>query len=127
VVEELSEHFEVVLLTRGDEGVQRRRIAESGLEGKLDRIWVVASKGRATFERILVETRHSAKESWSVGNSLPSDIYPALEAGMSAVWVDAHVWEYERRLVEKVEGRLFKADRLTEVPRLLTGLNESRD
>ncbi len=34
--------------------------------------------------------------SWSVGNSLGSDILPALSCGLLAIWIPAHVWEHEQ-------------------------------
>ena len=41
--------------------------------------------------------RSKRGSAWSVGNSLASDINPALRIGMRAIWIDAPVWEYERR------------------------------
>lgn len=32
----------------------------------------------------------------TVGNSMRSDVLPSIAAGVAPVWIDAHVWEYER-------------------------------
>ena len=36
-----------------------------------------------------------AEDALMVGNSIRSDIEPALAAGVQPIWIDAHVWEYE--------------------------------
>ena len=65
-----------------------------------------------------IEDRNvDASHSWSVGNSLKSDIMPAIECGLWAAWIETHVWEYERHdgpsvLVE----RMIKLDSLAQLP-----------
>jgi putative hydrolase of the HAD superfamily len=102
------------LLTKGDHTVQQRRIATSGLKRFFEGVHIVAEKEPASFLGILSEAAANPESSWSIGNSLPSDIFPALRCGMSAVWVDAHVWEHERREVTTPEARLFQASSLSE-------------
>jgi putative hydrolase of the HAD superfamily len=119
VLRELSLEFRLVLLTRGHESVQRKRIEDSGLGAYFEATFIVPQKDAAVFREVLEEVSGSPKRSWSIGNSLPSDIYPALESGMAAAWVDAHVWEYERRPVEEVAGRLIVAESLEDLPSLL--------
>ena len=86
----------VALLTKGDENVQRTRLASSGLANCFDGVWIVEEKNRRAFQKVLTHFSCRPDRAWSVGNSLRSDIVPALEIGMNAIWIDAHVWEYER-------------------------------
>lgn len=115
----LVHSFTLALLTQGEEKVQVRRIFESGLEGYFAHVAIVERKGSSSFEDVLRATGASREESWSIGNSLPSDIVPALSCGMGAVWVDAHVWEYESRETQEVKGHLLRAERLKDVPQIL--------
>lgn len=119
VLRQLQSQCPIVLLTRGHETVQRKRIEESGLSQYFDAIHIVPDKDAFVFRNVLNSAGALRERSWSIGNSLPSDIYPALEMGMGAIWVDAHVWEYERRKVEHVGGKLLVAESLLDVPQLL--------
>lgn len=106
----------LVLLTKGDHGVQEPRIIKSGLGPHFHQISIVSEKSAKIFAQIARRAGVSPGECWSVGNSLPSDINPALSAGMKAIWIDAEVWAYERREREPVAGCLLRANRITELP-----------
>jgi putative hydrolase of the HAD superfamily len=86
----------LALLTKGDHDLQVRRVERSLLADLFDAIHIVAEKPAAAFRDIVAELGVEPKDTWSVGNSVRSDILPALEAGLRAVWIDAHVWEHER-------------------------------
>jgi putative hydrolase of the HAD superfamily len=108
-----------VLLTKGDDTVQRRRIHQADLELAFDGIHIVPDKTEATFLSLLDHYGCPPAEAWSIGNSLRSDINPALRIGMNAIWVDAHVWEYERSETAPVAGNLQIVASLDDVPNLL--------
>ena len=54
-----------------------------------------------------------------VGNSVRSDVLPALAAGLKVIWIDAHVWEYERAQRDLVDDRVIAASELEEIPGLI--------
>jgi putative hydrolase of the HAD superfamily len=122
VLTELSRSHVLALVTKGDRAVQEKRVAQSGLATHFQTIQIVSDKSASTFS--MLTSRHDipARCAWSVGNSLPSDVDPALAAGMSAVWVDAHVWEHERRAhqVELDHPRLHVAATLYDVPTIIS-------
>lgn len=95
-VELLRSVARVALLTKGDETVQRKRLAQSGLATCFDAVRIVEEKDENAFQAVLAHFSCRPDRAWSVGNSLKSDIRPALALGMKAIWIDAHVWEYER-------------------------------
>jgi putative hydrolase of the HAD superfamily len=86
----------LALLTKGDNELQARRVERSGIADLFDVINIVAEKPAAAFRDVVAELEVEPKNAWSVGNSVRSDILPAIEAGLRAVWIDAHVWEHER-------------------------------
>jgi len=73
--------------------VQERRISQSGLSEFFDLVCIVDRKEAATFADIARTFDVDGAQAVSVGNSLRSDILPAIEAGIHGVLVDAHVWE----------------------------------
>jgi putative hydrolase of the HAD superfamily len=97
VVRELANRgVRLALLTKGDRAVQEARIARSGLAGFFDVIEIVEHKSEADIGRVLHSLGVEADEAVSVGNSIRSDVLPSIAAGVDAVWIPAHVWEYER-------------------------------
>lgn len=87
----------LALLTKGDPTVQRSRIEQSGLAGMFDLIEIVERKEPESIVGVLERLGVPASAALSVGNSVRSDILPSIAAGVAPVWIDAHVWEYERR------------------------------
>lgn len=116
---ELSRDCSLALLTQGDSPIQRLRVSQSGLEDFFDVIAGVDRKTPDSFMRLLTSFDASPDIAWSVGNSVPSDINPALSIGMRAIWIPAHVWEYEKREDQVAGPNLFVADSIHEVPPLI--------
>ena len=109
----------MVLLTKGDPGVQARRIADSGLASHFESVAIVPEKTAATFRAVADLCGIEPSACWSIGNSLPSDVNSALGAGMSAIWIDAHVWAHERRETVPLDGRLHTGASLKEAAEIV--------
>jgi putative hydrolase of the HAD superfamily len=114
-------NYRLALLTKGDLEVQRMRVVKSGLSGYFERIEIVPTKSSETFLSLLHDLGEEPSRAWSVGNSYRSDIEPALRAGLSAIWIDAHVWGFEKSSpgLDSLAGNLHVAESLSEVPDLL--------
>lgn len=80
-VEQVSRHYEIVLITKGDLHHQERKVAESGLDTLFHRIEIVSEKDPPTYARLLGEFGCAAGEFAMVGNSLRSDIEPVIALG----------------------------------------------
>jgi putative hydrolase of the HAD superfamily len=119
VLETLHTTHRLVLLTQGDPAVQAKRVADSGLADLFDGVIVVPSKSAETLLQVLQRLDAAPSSSWMVGNSIPSDINPALECGMAAVWVDADVWDHERRELPKLGDALYAVSDLLEALALI--------
>jgi putative hydrolase of the HAD superfamily len=120
ILEHLRPAYHLALLTKGDVRVQQARISESRLEGYFDRIDIVDRKDASTFRTLVDDFRLRAEKAWSVGNSLRSDILPAVKAGLHGVLVDAHVWEFERFERHHVPATVPVLRDLSELQGLLT-------
>lgn len=119
--------FKTALLTKGDREVQENRIRSSGLCDLFDAVLIVSDKTPGTFVTILNDLGVESRNSWMVGNSMRSDILPALEAGLGAVWIRAHVWEFERTSDHVVDERVVLADEIADVPRIISRVAETTD
>jgi len=87
VLEGLAAGYRLVLITKGDLFDQGRKIAESGLGEYFHAVEIVADKDRATYERIFSRHGDGPGRSMMIGNSLRSDVLPAIEAGCFGVYV----------------------------------------
>jgi putative hydrolase of the HAD superfamily len=83
----LHGRYTLVLITKGDLFDQERKLAASGLDHYFAGVEIVSDKTEATYRRIFSHYGTGAKEAAMIGNSLKSDIVPALEAGAFGIHV----------------------------------------
>jgi putative hydrolase of the HAD superfamily len=121
-LEQLERHYALYLLTQGDAGVQQKRVADSGLSQFFGGIFITPKKSAAVLRAVVRDLGIEPISAVVIGNSVVSDINPALEAGLSAVWIDAHVWEHERRSQVARGERVAVASSLTDLPGTLDHL-----
>ena len=100
----LNDHFQLILLTKGDENVQTEKLARSGLESHFDGVHVVAEKDAGVFRQLIAEYSLDLAKTWMVGNSPRSDINPALDAGIGAVHIPhSNTWSFEQAEISDPE------------------------
>lgn len=113
-------NYRMVLLTRGLESEQRAKLERSGLGGFFADILVVARKERATY----LATGHALGDATGatlcmIGNSMRSDIEPALAAGWRAIHVPApHEWAHDAGR-DTPSARFRRAERFPHVADLI--------
>jgi putative hydrolase of the HAD superfamily len=86
-LEALAGTYRLVLVTKGDLFDQERKLAASGLGELFDGVEIVSDKTAATYERVFTRYGDGPGRAMMVGNSLRSDIVPALRAGSWGVYV----------------------------------------
>ncbi|WP_288758416.1 HAD family hydrolase [uncultured Brevundimonas sp.] len=117
VVAQLSERYRLVLITKGDLLDQERKLAASGLGERFSAVEIVSEKDRGTYERVFARHGTGATEAAMAGNSMKSDVLPAIEAGAFGVHIPYHVtWAHE--LADAPEGhpRYVSLSRIGELP-----------
>ena len=119
VLEALRPDYQLVLVTKGDAAVQRKRIRESGLEKFFDAIFIVPDKNAAVYRAVCADVGADLARSWSVGNSLASDVVPAMSVGLQGVLLEANSWEFEKRDPGPIPGVVERLARLRDLPALL--------
>lgn len=115
----------LALLTKGDLSVQRRRIDRSGLQPSFDLVRIVSEKSPNDIRATVAALDVPPERAWMVGNSVRSDVLPALEAGIRAIWIRAHVWEYERAHDHLVDDRVVEVSHISEVPKVIHSADAS--
>src|SRR5437764_486739 len=83
----LAERHDLTLFTKGDPAEQNRKIDLSGLRPLFAHCEVVKEKNKRAYEDLARVRGFDPDRTWMIGNSPKSDINPALDAGLRAVFV----------------------------------------
>jgi putative hydrolase of the HAD superfamily len=95
-LEDLNKAHRLVLITKGDLFDQERKLAQSGLGELFHAVEIVSDKAEHTYQRIFNRHGHGPDRAMMVGNSLKSDIIPALAVGSWGVFIPHDLtWEHE--------------------------------
>ena len=86
-LEQLAGNYRIILITKGDLFDQERKLAQSGLGELFDAVEIVSDKTASTYQRVFSRHGDGPGRSMMVGNSLKSDVMPAIEAGSWGVYV----------------------------------------
>jgi putative hydrolase of the HAD superfamily len=95
-LEDLSKGHRLVLITKGDLFDQERKLAQSGLGELFHAVEIVSDKAAHTYQRIFDRHGDGPAHAMMVGNSLKSDIIPAIDVGCWGVFIPHDLtWEHE--------------------------------
>ena len=86
-VASLAVDHRIVLIPKGDLLHQERKLAQSGLGDLFDAVEIVSGKTAQTYRSVFTRHGTGAEQALMVGNSLKSDVIPALQAGGFGVYV----------------------------------------
>jgi putative hydrolase of the HAD superfamily len=93
---ELAASHRLVLITKGDLLHQEQKLAASGLGDLFAAVEIVSEKDERTYRTIFQRHGSGAEAAAMCGNSIPSDVLPALAAGAWAAHIPYHVtWAHE--------------------------------
>jgi putative hydrolase of the HAD superfamily len=96
VLDRLAPRYGLVLLTKGDLFEQETKIRRSGIAGRFGLVRVLHDKTPEVYRQVLRDAAVPAEEFLMVGNSLRSDVLPALAIGARAVFIPhALTWSHE--------------------------------
>jgi putative hydrolase of the HAD superfamily len=122
-LESLAGRYRLVLITKGDLFHQENKVAQSGLAPLFEAVEIVSEKNKATYERAFARHGDGAASSMMIGNSLKSDVIPALEVGGWGVYVPHELtWAFEHAEAPSHEPRYREISTLAELPDLLEEL-----
>ena len=95
VLDRLAPLYRLVLLTKGDLFEQEVKIRRSGIADRFALVRVLHEKSPEVYRQVLRDAGVAAEDFLMVGNSLRSDILPALAVGARAVFIPhALTWSH---------------------------------
>jgi len=116
----LADMAELVLVTKGDLLHQEMKLAASGLGAHFAAVEIVSDKTTDTFRRLIAARGLAADQAIMAGDSLRSDIRPALDAGAWAAFVPHDiVWSHESAPEPVDHPRYRRITRLADLPDLI--------
>jgi putative hydrolase of the HAD superfamily len=115
-LEYLASRHDLTLFTKGHPDEQKLKIDRSGLGTYFRHTAIVKEKDVAAYRTLVEQRGIDPSLAWMTGNSAKSDINPALEAGLNAVFIPhAHTWTLERQDIRPGQGRLLVLERFTDL------------
>lgn len=116
----------LVLITKGDLFDQERKLAQSGLGDLFHGVEIVSGKDRDTYDRIFRHHGDGPQTAMMVGNSMRSDILPALAAGAHAAHIPHELtWVLEHAEAPAQQPRFHILKSIAELPGLIAEVSRS--
>jgi putative hydrolase of the HAD superfamily len=112
----LAPRHPLILFTKGHPVEQSLKIRSSGLEIFFRHIEITRAKTPETFAGLAARLNLDCAQTWMIGNAPKSDINPALEVGLNAVYIPhAQTWRLEHEEIASGPGRLIVLERFVEL------------
>ena len=98
---ELAGRHRLILMTKGNHAEQADKLARSGLSGCFSAVEIVQEKDPPAYREVIARQELTPHTSWMIGNSIKSDINPALAAGLHAVFLfHKDTWVLEHAAID---------------------------
>lgn len=113
---ELGGRHDLFLLTKGELDEQRRKVDASDLAHHFRDVHIVAEKDIDTYRWLAGKHDLSPERTWMIGNSPKSDIIPARQAGLNAVFIpNDNTWVLEHAEVDPADERTLTLHRFSDL------------
>ncbi|MDG1530268.1 MAG: HAD family hydrolase [Paracoccaceae bacterium] len=120
---ELAPNFQLLLITKGDLLDQERKLAQSGLGDYFDGVEIVSNKTPEIYRDAFAKAGAQADQSMMVGNSMKSDVLPAIAAGGWGVYVPhGKIWALEAAPKPENHPMYREINNLSILPQLIDDL-----
>ncbi len=117
-LQDLAARHRHIQMTKGDQAEQADKLARSGLAPHFTAVEIVAEKDPPTYRAVMERHQLAPHTAWMIGNSIKSDVNPALAAGLHAVFLfHKDTWMLEHaELTAAPEGQqLMEFDAFTKL------------
>ncbi len=115
-LEYLASRHALTLFTKGNPEEQKLKLDRSGLGIYFGHAEIVKEKNAESYRSLVEQRKLDPERTWMIGNSPKSDINPALEVGLKAVFIPhPHTWRLEHADVQDGGGRLLVLETFEEL------------
>src|SRR5690606_34364560 len=109
VLQTLSLHYRLIVVTKGDLLDQERKLEKSGLMNYFHHIEVVSDKQETNYSKLLNHLDVKPSEFLMIGNSLKSDILPLINLKARAIHIPFHTtWIHEQVAASKQNNKKYE-------------------
>lgn len=112
--------YEMNILTAGEDSVQRKRVRDAALDSYFNEVHVVLKKDQQTMKNIMKD--RPLEDCIMIGNSLRSDIHPALENGMKAIHIQRNTWSYDHYDIDTSHPNYYLIESVHEIKEIIKKL-----
>lgn len=121
ILEYCKPKYKLVLVTKGDLLDQERKLKKSGLESYFHHVEILSNKEEKDYLDLLKHLEIKPEEFVMTGNSLKSDIIPALNIGCYGIHIPFNVtWQHEKVEEAGIENnKFYEFDSLLKLKELL--------
>lgn len=113
---ELGLRHDLKLVTKGHVAEQQRKIDASELAPYFSSTHIVPTKQAHTYRDLVAELSLDVSATWMIGNSPASDINPAREAGLRAVFIpNPDTWVLEHATVDPYDAGILTLHRFSDL------------
>lgn len=110
---------ELFLYTGGEAAIQQGKVKKMELDAFFgDRLFISSHKTTEVLESILTKSRFDRNTTWMIGNSIRTDVVPALETGINAIHIPA-ITEWSFNVIDilvKPKRAFLQLNKLLDVP-----------
>ncbi len=123
-VDRLAKTHKLLIVTKGDLFHQERKVAASGIADYFSGVEIVSDKSPATYQAVFARHGEGPEKGLMIGNSLKSDVIPAIEAGAWGVYVPHELtWVVEHASAPSAHPRYREVRAVAELPALVDALS----
>lgn len=116
----LAPKYRLMVITKGDQVDQERKLEISGLKPCFHHIEIMISKEKEMYRRLLDSLDIQPEHFLMIGNSLKSDVLPVLELGGRAIHIPYQTtWEHEQIKEPVTLPGFMQADSIKDILPLL--------
>jgi len=120
---DLSNGYRLILITKGDLLHQEQKLAASGLGDLFAAVEIVSEKDAGTYARVFDRYGSGPAEAVMAGNSLRSDVLPAIEAGCWGAHIPYEItWAHEMADPPTDHPRFVELASISELPNWVRSL-----
>ncbi|NNL18827.1 MAG: HAD family hydrolase [Boseongicola sp.] len=125
-IAQLAPDYTLILITKGDLLDQERKIAQSGLGEVFDGLEIVSDKSAVAYSEIFSRYETPPERTLMVGNSMKSDVLPAIEAGAWGVYIPhGMTWGIEAAPPPEGHPRFYEAREFTQLPKIIASIEHN--